>query len=48
MHWKEASRFGMKLALSQLPDPKRVIGLEIGSVSTAVSVSCSSLQKAYV
>lgn len=37
------SRFGMKLALGQIKGSKKLIGLDIGSLSTGVSISDSSL-----
>lgn len=43
MKWKQMSRFGMKLALGQIKGSKKLIGLDIGSLSTGVSISDSSL-----
>jgi hypothetical protein len=40
MKWKLMSRFGMKLALSQMPNPKKLISLDVGSLSTGMAVSC--------
>jgi hypothetical protein len=48
MKWKNISRFGMKLALGQIKGPKKLIALDIGSLSTGIAVSCPNLQKSYV
>lgn len=48
MKWKQMSRFGMKLALGQIKNPKKLIGLDIGTLSTGVSISDSYLTKSYV
>lgn len=42
------SRFAMKLALGQINGPKKLLGLDIGSQSTGISVSDSTLTKSYV
>jgi RNase H-fold protein (predicted Holliday junction resolvase) len=38
----------MKLALGQIKDKKRLLGLDIGQSSTGVAVSDFMLQKSYV
>lgn len=48
MRWKKVSRFGMKLALSQLEGPKKLISFDIGSMNTGVAVSCPHLERSYV
>ena len=48
MGWKQMSQFGLKLYLNQQPGPKKLLGFDIGSINTGVSVSCDSLTNAYV
>ena len=48
MKWKQMSRFALKLSLGQIKAPKKLIALDIGSLSTGVAVSCPYIQKSYV
>lgn len=48
MKWKKMSRYGMKLALNQMEAPKKLISLDVGTISTGVGISCSNLHKSYV
>lgn len=48
MKCKKMSRYGMKLALGRIIGPKRLLALDIGTLTTGVAISCPSLQKTYV
>lgn len=48
MKLKRLSNYALKLYLESLPDPKQVIGLDIGSNYTGCSISCFNLKKSYV
>ncbi len=48
MKLRNVSRYGMKLSLEQIKGPKKLIAVDVGSKSTAIAVSCTNLQKAYV
>lgn len=45
---KSMTRFGMKLALSQIQGPKRILALDVGTLNTGVAVSCPQLKQSYV
>ena len=42
------SQFALKLHLNKIQGPKKLIGLDVGSLHTGVAVSSESLTKAYV
>lgn len=48
MGWKKMSKYAIKLHLQQKASPKKLIGLDIGTSFTGISISCPYLQKTYV
>lgn len=48
MGWKKLSKFAFKLHLQQQNSPKKIIGLDMGTTFTGISISCLNLKKTYV
>jgi hypothetical protein len=48
MKLKKLSNYALKLYLQSQPNPKQLIGLDLGSNYTGCSISCYNLKKAYV
>ncbi len=46
--WKELSNYGMKLHLQKEAIPKIILGFDIGTSCTGVSISSGDLKTAYV
>lgn len=46
--WKEKSMFSMKLYLNSLPNPKKLISIDINDKILAIAISSADLSKSYV
>jgi hypothetical protein len=48
MRLKKLSNYTMKMYLQSQPDPKQLIGFDVGAKHTGCAISCMNLKKPYV
>ena len=48
MGWRKLSQLRLKLELQTNKNPKKLIGLDIGTQFTGISITCPSLVQTYV
>ena len=48
MKFKCYTNYGLKLYIQNLPNPKSLVALDIGTSFTGCAISCNNLKKSYV